>query len=143
MGLGFAAFGAELPELEARCHERLHYARPTVPAATEDPQGTRVLNLFARDWFPRVLARHAAHRAHALRVEDAQPLHEHLGQAPGLTAEEEDGEDERLVRLALGARRDLVRREHGHTHTNTIHNVLSNASVLCGAAGARRALASA
>ena len=50
MGLGFAAFGAELPELEARCHERLHYARPTVLAATEDPQGTRVLNLFARDW---------------------------------------------------------------------------------------------
>ena len=49
MGLGFAAFGAELPELEARCHERLHYARPTVLAATEDPQGTRVLNLFARD----------------------------------------------------------------------------------------------
>ena len=44
-------------------------------------------------------------------MEDAQPLHEHLGQAPGLTAEEEDGEDERLVRLALGARRDLVRRE--------------------------------
>ena len=53
MGLGFAAFGAELPELEARCHERLHYARPTVLAATEDPQGTRVLNLFARDWYPR------------------------------------------------------------------------------------------
>ena len=50
MGLGFAAFGAELPELEARCHERLTYARPTVLAATEDPQGTRVLNLFARDW---------------------------------------------------------------------------------------------
>ena len=49
MGLGFAAFGAELPELEARCHEHLHYARPTVLAATEDPQGTRVLNLFARD----------------------------------------------------------------------------------------------
>ena len=49
MGLGFAAFGAELPELEARCHERLHYAQPSVPAATEDPQGTRVLNLFARD----------------------------------------------------------------------------------------------
>ena len=49
VGLGFAAFGAELPELEARCHERLHYARPTVLAATEDPQGTRVLNLFARD----------------------------------------------------------------------------------------------
>ena len=41
--------GAELPELEARCHERLYYARPTVLAATEDPQGTRVLNLFARD----------------------------------------------------------------------------------------------
>ena len=50
MGLGFAAFGAELPELEARCHEHLYYARPTVLAATEDPQGTRVLNLFARDW---------------------------------------------------------------------------------------------
>ena len=50
MGFGFAAFGAELPELEARCHERLTYARPTVLAATEDPQGTRVLNLFARDW---------------------------------------------------------------------------------------------
>ena len=50
VGLGFAAFGAELPELEARCHQRLHYARPTVLAATEDPQGTRVLNLFARDW---------------------------------------------------------------------------------------------
>ena len=50
VGLGFAAFGAELPELEARCHERLTYARPTVLAATEDPQGTRVLNLFARDW---------------------------------------------------------------------------------------------
>ena len=49
VGLGFAAFGAELPELEARCHERLHYARPTVLAATEDPQGTRVLNLFACD----------------------------------------------------------------------------------------------
>ena len=49
MGLGFAAFGAELPELEARCHEHLYYARPTVLAATEDPQGTRVLNLFARD----------------------------------------------------------------------------------------------
>ena len=48
--VGFAAFGAELPELEARCHERLTYARPTVLAATEDPQGTRVLNLFARDW---------------------------------------------------------------------------------------------
>ena len=50
MGLGFAAFGAELPELEARCHERLECAQPSVLAATEDPQGTRVLNLFARDW---------------------------------------------------------------------------------------------
>ena len=49
MGLGFAAFGAELPELEARCHEHLYYAQPSVLAATEDPQGTRVLNLFARD----------------------------------------------------------------------------------------------
>ena len=50
MGLGFAAFGAELPELEARCHERLQCAQPTVRAATEDPQGRRDLNLFARDW---------------------------------------------------------------------------------------------
>ena len=50
VGLGFAAFGAELPELEARCHEHLECAQPTVLAATEDPQGTRVLNLFARDW---------------------------------------------------------------------------------------------
>ena len=49
MGLGFAAFGAELPELEARCHERLQCAQPTVRAATEDPQGRRDLNLFARD----------------------------------------------------------------------------------------------
>ena len=49
VGLGFAAFGAELPELEARCHERLTCAQPSVLAATEDPQGTRVLNLFARD----------------------------------------------------------------------------------------------
>ena len=53
MGLGFAAFGAELPELEARCHERLTCAQPSVLAATEDPQGTRVFNLFARDWESR------------------------------------------------------------------------------------------
>ena len=50
MGLGFAAFGAELPELEARCHEHLYYARPTVLAATEDPQGTQVNNLLPRAW---------------------------------------------------------------------------------------------
>ena len=49
--LGLTWVYAELPELEARCHEHLHYARPTVLAATEDPQGTRVLNLFARDWY--------------------------------------------------------------------------------------------
>ena len=57
MGLGFAAFGAELPELEARCHERLTCAQPTALAATEDPQGTRVLNLFARDWLVLLCAR--------------------------------------------------------------------------------------
>ena len=56
MGLGFAAFGAELPELEARCHERLQYAQPTVRAATEDPQGRRDLNLFARDWGTSLLS---------------------------------------------------------------------------------------
>ena len=69
MGLGFAAFGAELPELEARCHEHLHYARPTVLAATEDPQGTRVLNLFARDCSAAGLARRAGQDAAGGRAE--------------------------------------------------------------------------
>ena len=43
MGLGFAAFGAELPELEARCHERLHYARPTVLAGPRTRRGRRLI----------------------------------------------------------------------------------------------------
>ena len=43
MGLGFAAFGAELPELEARCHERLTYARPTVLAGPRTRRGRRLI----------------------------------------------------------------------------------------------------
>ena len=43
MGLGFAAFGAELPELEARCHERLYYARPTVLAGPRTRRGRRLI----------------------------------------------------------------------------------------------------
>ena len=53
---------------------------------------------------PHVSARHAAHRAQALRVEDAQPLQQHLRQAPALAAVEEDGEDERLVHRLLARR---------------------------------------
>ena len=48
--LGLAVVAAEAPELEAWWRERLHYAGPSVLAATEDPQGRRDLNLFARDW---------------------------------------------------------------------------------------------
>ena len=55
-----------------------------------------------------VRARHAAHRADALPEEGTQPLQQRLGQAPALAAEEEDGEDERLVRVPLGLRRDGV-----------------------------------
>ena len=43
MGLGFAAFGAELPELEARCHEHLHYARPTVLDGPRTRRGRRLI----------------------------------------------------------------------------------------------------
>ena len=43
MGLGFAAFGAELPELEARCHERLHYAQPTVLDGPRTRRGRRLI----------------------------------------------------------------------------------------------------
>ena len=43
MGLGFAAFGAELPELEARCHERLYYARPTALAGPRTRRGRRLI----------------------------------------------------------------------------------------------------
>mmetsp|Transcript_20662 Transcript_20662/g.52465 ORF Transcript_20662/g.52465 Transcript_20662/m.52465 type:complete len:470 (+) Transcript_20662:298-1707(+) len=55
---------------------------------------------------PRVLPRDAAHGAQALRVEDAQPLQQLLGEAPALAAVEEDGEDERLVDRRLGGPRD-------------------------------------
>eukprot|EP00966_Prymnesium_polylepis_P189093 4380945-Prymnesium_polylepis.1 len=58
---------------------------------------------------PRVLARHAAHAAHAPRVEDAQALPHRCGDRPALAAVEEDVDDERLVHRPL--RRDVnVRR---------------------------------
>ena len=43
MGLGFAAFGAELPELEARCHERLTCAQPTALAGPRTRRGRRLI----------------------------------------------------------------------------------------------------
>ena len=51
---------------------------------------------------PRVLARHAAHRARAARVQRAQLLLQRLGQAPALAPEEEDGQHDALVRCRLG-----------------------------------------
>ena len=43
VGLGFAAFGAELLELEARCHEHLECAQPTVLAGPRTRRGRRLI----------------------------------------------------------------------------------------------------